>query len=145
MSYQLTKYLAKLLSPLSKSEHTLGNNIEFINNIKSEKVPTDHSFISFDVKSLFMNVPLDYTINIILKAIYDDNELYTKNISEKEMKELLLLCTKNVHFTFNNKIYQQCDGVAMWSLLGPVITRIFMVELEKSLIPALMEYMTPWK
>ena len=144
MSYQLTKYLAKLLSPLSKSEHTLGNNIEFINNKKSEKVPTDHSFISFDVKSLFMNVPLDYTINIILKAIYDDNELYT-NISEKEMKELLLLCTKNVHFTFNNKIYQQCDGVAMWSLLGPVITRIFMVELEKSLIPALMEYMTPWK
>ena len=33
----------------------------------------------------------------------------------------------------------------MKSLLGPVITGIFMVELEKSLIPNLMEHMSPWK
>ena len=111
-SYQFAKYLAKLLSPLSKSEYTVDNNVEFINNIKSEKVPTGHSFISFDVKSLFTNVPLDYTINIILRRIYDDNELYI-NIRKKEMKELLLLCTKNAHFAFNNEIYQQCDDVAM--------------------------------
>ena len=52
-SYQLDKYLDKLLYPLSKSEYTVENNIEFINNIKSEKVPTGHSLISFEVKSLF--------------------------------------------------------------------------------------------
>ena len=61
------------------------------------------------------------------------------------MKKLLLLCTKNVHFTFNNKIYQQCDGVAIGFPLGPVITGIFMVELERTLLPRLTEYMTPWK
>ena len=74
------------------------------------------------MKSLFTKVPLDYTINIILKRIYDDNELYT-NISKKELKELLLLCTKNVHFTFNNEIYQQCDGLAMgyrWKIYGRI-------------------------
>ena len=31
--YQLAKYLAKLLSPLSKSEYTVDNNVEFINKI----------------------------------------------------------------------------------------------------------------
>ena len=97
--YQLTKYLAKLLSPLSKSDYKVDNNIEFINNIKSKKVPTGHSFISSDVKSLFTNVPSDYTINIILRRIYDDNELYT-NTSKKEMKEILLLCTKKRTFYF---------------------------------------------
>ena len=51
------------------------------------------------------------------------------------MKELLLLCSKNVHFTFNNDIYQQCDGVAMGSPMGPVIAGIFMVELARTLIP----------
>ena len=61
------------------------------------------------------------------------------------MKELLLLCSKNVHFTFNNDIYQQCDGVAMGSPLGPVIAGIFMVELARTLLPRLIEYMTPWK
>ena len=95
------------------------------------------------MKSLFRNVPLDYTINIILRRIYNDSELYT-NISKKEIKELLLLCTKNAYFTFNNIIYQ-CDGVPMGSPLGPVIVGIFMVELEKSLIPNLTEHMSPWK
>ena len=28
------------------------------------------------------------------------------------MKELLTLRTKNVHFTFDNQVYQQNDGVA---------------------------------
>ena len=61
------------------------------------------------------------------------------------MKELLLLCTKNVHFTFNNEIYQQCDDVAVGSPLGSVVAEIFIVELEKPLISTLMEHMSPWK
>ena len=71
--------------------------------MKSEKVPTGHIFISFDLKPLFMSVPFVYAINIILRRIYDYNELCT-NISKKEMKELLLLYTKNVHFTFDNEV-----------------------------------------
>ena len=61
------------------------------------------------------------------------------------MKGLLLLCTKIVHFTFNNEIYQQCDGVKMRSALGPLIPGIFIVELEKSLIPTLIDQISPWK
>ena len=53
------------------------------------------------------------------------------------MKELLLLCTKNVHFTFNGQIYIQVDGVAMGSPLAPLLADIFMIELERSLIPNL--------
>ena len=107
-------------------------------------IPKDHSFISFDVKSLNTYVPLDFTINVILRGIYNENEIRT-NIKRSEMKELLLLCTKNVHFTFSNDIYQQCDVAAMGSPLGPVIAGIFMVELERTLLPRLTEYMTPWK
>ena len=50
-----------------------------------------------------------------------------------------------MHFTFNNETHQQCDGVAMGSPLGPVIPEIFKVELEKPLIPTLMEDMCPWE
>ena len=142
-SYQLAKYLAKLLSPLSTSEYTVANNTEFINHVKRMKIPKD-SFISFDAKSIFTYVSLDFTINVILNRAYNENEIHT-NIKRSEMKELLLLCTKNVHITLNNDIYQQRDGVAMASPLGPVIPGIFMVELERTLIPRLTEYMTLWK
>ena len=89
--------------------------------------------VSFDVKSLFTNVPLDQTIDIILR-IYHHKELDT-SITKSEMKEMLTLCTKNVHFTYNRKIFVQTDGVAMGSPLGPVLADIIMTEIEKTLLP----------
>ena len=56
-----------------------------------------------------------------------------------------MLCTKNVHFTYDNKVDQQNDGVAMGSTLGPVFSGIFMVELENSLVPTLTESVTLWQ
>ena len=50
------------------------------------------------------------------------------------MKYLILLCTKNIHFTFDNEIYKQTDGVAMGSPLGSVLAGIIMVELEKFMV-----------
>ena len=100
--------------------------------------------VSFDVKPLFTTVPLDRTINIILKRIYGEAELQTF-LTRSELKEILLLCTKKVPFSFNGKTYIQTDGVAMGSTLGPVLSDIFMIELEKSLLPELTSYMSYWK
>ena len=98
---------------------------------------------SFDVKSLYTNVPLETTIDIILRRIYTNHEL-TTSLTKKEMKELLLLCTKNVHFTFNGQIYIQVDGVAKGYPLAPWLADIFMIELERSLIPNLQK-ITFWR
>ena len=51
------------------------------------------------------------------------------------MKELLILCTKNVEFTINNETYILVDGLLMDLPLGPVLANILMVELETSVIP----------
>ena len=61
------------------------------------------------------------------------------------MKELIYLCTKNVHFTLNSKTYVQIDGVAMKFPLGPVLANIFMVELEQNIIPTLSKDISLWK
>ena len=55
-SYQLAKYLAKLLSPLSKSEYTVQSSTEFMGHIKTKTGPRGYHLISFDVISLFPNV-----------------------------------------------------------------------------------------
>ena len=113
--------------------------------IKKETVPiSSNKMISFDVSSLFTIVPLDYTIDLTLKRIFGDKEIKTK-ISRKDMKNLLILCTKNIHFLCRNNVYQQKDGVAMGSPLGPVLAGIFMVHLERTLMPELEKFMKPWK
>ena len=100
--------------------------------------------MSFDVASLFTNVPLEETIEIIFKKIYVNKEI-TTDIPKQRMKELLILCTKNVHFTLNNETYIQVDGVATGSLLGQVLANIFMVQLETSVIPDLSNKVKLWK
>ena len=47
-----------------------------------------------------------------------------------------------MHFIYNNAAYQQDDGATMGSLLGPVLSGVFMVELENSLIRTSNESMT---
>ena len=132
-----------MLSPLSESVYTIKNTKYFVEKLKKEHIPNDHLLVSSDVKSLFTNVPLDETIGIILNRIYDKNEIST-GITKSEMKELLNLCTKSVHFKFDGNIYVQNDGVAMRLPLGPVLANIFMVELERLVIPLLMDKMKCW-
>ena len=95
--------------------------------IKHMKVPEGFQMVSFDVTQLFTNVSLETTIDIILKIIYTNREV-TTSLTKKKMKELLLLCTKNVHFTINGQIYIQVDGVSMVSPLAPLLADIFMTE-----------------
>ena len=109
-----------------------------MSKFKNEKVPNGYQIVSFDVKSLFTNVPLDRTIKLVLKRIYENYEVST-NTTKQEMKEIHILCTKNVDFTFNEEVYKQTDRVAMGLPLGPVLADIFMVELDNNISPVLQE------
>ena len=96
-TYQLAKYLAKLLSLLSQSDYTINSKKHFIEQIKYDKIPEGYQMMSFDVKPLFTSIPLTKTIEFTLERIYDWKEINT-NIPKTIMKEMLLLCTKDVHF-----------------------------------------------
>ena len=69
-----------------------------------------------------------------IEIVQNVNKEMNTDIPKQEMKELLIFCTKNVHFTFNNETYIQEDGVAMGSPLGLVLANIFTVELETLVI-----------
>ena len=110
---------------------------------KKIKTPLGFHIVSFDVVNLFTNVPLNKTIEIILRKVYKENLISTK-IKKHHMKELLLLCTQGVHFTFNGETYMQKDGVMMGSPLGALFTNVFMTELENTLISKLTDKLSNW-
>ena len=143
-TYNRAKYLANLLTPLRESNYTIFSTADFINRLKKERIPRKYKMISFDVKVLFTNVPLDETISTILRKIYDEGEVET-NIPRNGMKELLLLCTKHVHFTFTGDIYIQLHGVAIEAPLGPLLANVFMCSLEEEIVPTLKDSLVHWK
>ena len=142
-THKTARYLCNLLAPLGKSTYTVESTKDFVNKIKKINIPRGYNMISFDVVSLFTNVPLQQTIDIILRKVYDEKLIRT-NIRRENMKELLLLCTQGVPFTFNDDIYMQVDGVMMGSPLGALFANIYMCELENTIIPQLESSMKNW-
>ena len=90
-----------------------------IQNIPFSLFVNGNKYVSFDVESLFTNVPIKKTINIILIRIYNDQTIST-NLKKRSLKKLILdACTKTA-FSFSNIIYEQKDSVSMGSSLGPL-------------------------
>ncbi len=58
-------------------------------------------------------------------------QLIPHNISPTFFKSLLELAVKESIFIFNNKLYQQIDGVPMGSPLGPTLANTFFCYHEK--------------
>ena len=81
---------------------------------------------SLDVDSLFTNMLLDETINIIEK-LFSENET-VHNLSKDQFKCLLTLATKESYFVFDGELYQQVDSVAMGSPLGPTLANTFIIH-----------------
>ena len=106
---------------------------DFIEIIKTVGVAKRYQMVSFDLKALFTNVFLEQTVDLVLKRIYENTEI-SASITRNELSEILLLSTKTVHFTFRDIVWLQTDGTTRGSPLGLVLTRTFMVYLERSVV-----------
>ena len=87
---------------------------------------------SFDVSSLFTNVPLEETIKICSEALFNESDSQPI-ISKDVFVELIKSAALSVKFSFNNAIYKQTDGVAMESPIGPALANIFVGYYEEKL------------
>ena len=63
--HNTAKYLAKLLALLNDSEYNVKSTKHFLEDLKGLNITNDLKFVSFDVTSLFTNVLLEFTIDII--------------------------------------------------------------------------------
>ena len=109
-NYKLAKYLCSILSPLIPDKHTTKDSFSFVEEITDLDL-NNNFLISFDVESLFTNIPLQETIDIAVNLIFDANPNFP--INRKDLKQLFLFATSQMHFLFDGLFYDQVDGVAM--------------------------------
>ena len=51
-TYEIAKYLNKLLTPLNKSDYNILNTGDLIRRLREETIPAGYKMISFDGKNL---------------------------------------------------------------------------------------------
>ena len=131
--HKLAKYLIAVLKPvLDKfSRYTVKDSFSFVESLRSLPSASFH-MCSFDIKSLFTNVPLLETIRICLNQLYH-SDLTPPDVAESVCFDMLKMATVNVEFSFDNIMYRQVDGVAMGSPLGPILANIFVGFYEEQL------------
>ena len=107
--------------------------LTFAKTIQDLTTDSDQTFLcSFDISSLFTNIPLEETIEICADSLYKSN--LTPPIMDKDVFiKLMDNATTSVEFSFNYKMYKQIDGVAMGSPLGPALANIFVRYQEEKL------------
>ena len=129
-SYQTAKYLDEILQPLIPTHYSCKDTFAFLEDLKavSPEIVNKH-MVSFDVTSLFTNIPLHETIDLAVDLIFADRPYLT--CSKSDLKKLFLHATNKTHFLFNGKYYDQIDGVAMGSPLGPTLANLFMGHHER--------------
>ena len=85
--------------------------------------------MSYDVESLFTNIPVDETINYIINEIYQKKKL-AHICSKTIFKRLLYKLTTEVSFQFNYKLFKQTDGCTMGGPLSVTLSDIHKIRME---------------
>ena len=133
-SYKLAKWVSKQLSKaLGKfSNAHIKHNTHLLDFLKTI-VPGKNRFISFDVKSLFTNVPLDVTLDFLKRKLPTLGIDF--DVPVECLLELVELCLKNPCFEFGKKIYVQSFGTGMGNPLSCVLANLFLEHVESELLP----------
>ena len=133
-NHDLAKFLVEGISQFSTSTFCVSDVSDFLTRFREVEFSESSVLASFDVESLFTNVPLEQTIDLICDEIFKDRLFLTiRNVIlvKGQFRELLEISVKNQLFVFGGVVYQQVDGTAMGSPLGPVLANYFLSFLEK--------------
>jgi hypothetical protein len=130
-TYEISKTINKIITSYMPKCYSVNSTREFIDVLNSH-TPDNTIMGSLDVVSLFTNVPVQETIEIILKYCYHNPNLPPPLIPKHYMKALLEICTtESPFYSPNNDIYFQIDGVSMGCVLGPTMANFYMGHLEE--------------
>ena len=129
--YKLAKFIIPHINILSKNEYTLDNSRDLINSVSEMHIDENYFMTSFDVESLFTNIPLKETIDIIVNSIYDGGD-DVRGMNRNDFRKLLELITTENYIIFNNKFIRQKEGLAMGNLISAVFANILCASMKRN-------------
>ncbi|MCG7874810.1 MAG: GIY-YIG nuclease family protein [Candidatus Thiodiazotropha endolucinida] len=129
----LSSLLDVLLKPfLTKIESYLKDGIHFLNSIP-KKVSENTRLISFDIVSLYSNIPHGLGLEAISFWLDRYPDLIADRFNKSFIIEALKIILENNIFSFNKDYFKQTKGTAMGTKVAPTYATLVLAFLEEKL------------
>ena len=146
-TYGVSSFLAKILSPVvGNTKNTVKNSCHFAEFVRGKTLKADQVLVSFDVVSLFTNIPVDLAIKVATKRLRQDATLLQRtSLPVEDIVDLLSFCLNTTYFVFEGCYYQQVFGTAMGSPVSAVIANLVMEDVEQRALASVPVSLSFWK
>ncbi|XP_036345468.1 uncharacterized protein LOC118754704 [Rhagoletis pomonella] len=136
--YKMSKYIGDILKVLISEKYNVNNAFNLKDKLANICVCDEDVLVSFDVVSLFTNLPTMLASKIVMNKW--DQIQHKTNIPKNKFQEMLSFCLNdNNYFMFNKKLYSQTFGMPMGNPISPTIADIIMDNLLDNAISELKE------
>ncbi|XP_072380742.1 uncharacterized protein [Diabrotica undecimpunctata] len=129
----LTNILTKAYD--ADNQFNITDSFKFANFIIDFKLHEGYMLVSFDVISLFSNLPL----SVVLTSIHKHWDIIqpSSQISWEVFSKLLKLVFETNYLIFNNQFYLQIFGTPMGSSISPILVNFVLDDLVKNRLHSL--------
>lgn len=136
----LSRWLDYKLQPyLKKTKTYLKDSDDLLNQLQKMDYHPSHQLITFDVESLYTNIPINQALQYISLMIKNDS--WMLDIIEG----LKIILTKN-YFEFGDLNWLQLNGTAMGTAVAPAFASLYLAYVEEHiLIPKFESFLVYYK
>ena len=129
--YKLAKFLDNIIKPHIPHEYMLKLTGDCINKLRSYQFSSGQKFVSFDVFSLFTNVPYEETIKLIANQLFSEKKTNQPLIKKEIFIKLFKLATQG-QFLYMDVLYN--ESITIGLQLGPTIANFFLPNWENRIL-----------
>ncbi|XP_062576664.1 uncharacterized protein LOC134238563 [Saccostrea cucullata] len=130
---RLSNLLDIILKPFCKLVPSfIRDDMDFLNHIP-ESIEENTKLVSFDVTSLYTNIPHNLGLEAISFWIDKHPDVIQPRFSKEFILEGLKIVLQNNHFFFDDKYYLQTKGTAMGTKVAPTYATLVLGFLEEKL------------
>ena len=106
-TYQVSKHLVSILSPLQNYKYTVTNSCDFVKKVSSCNIPPQETMVSFDVVSLFTSIPTILALQVTKNRLEADPTILERtNMSVNNVMNLLEFVLDNNYFIVDGTFYK---------------------------------------
>ena len=126
-NYKIAKHLEATLNKHLRlnNYHNVKNSTNLATDLTKIKLNENHKLITYDIKDLYVNIPIEETLTITKSLLLKSN---ATQITQQIITVMKIILSYS-YFTFQNKIYQPEKGVSMGTAISSTVTEILLQHL----------------